>query len=323
MRLLLVISVFFWEICAYAQYAPVAGEAGTTAIHSDSNCFVAWANKCNITRGLKNISIPDSGFVSAGDENSAVGKAGENGVLSLGDGGYAILQFEKPIANGEGWDFAVFENSFDDFFLELAFVEVSSDGLNFFRFPAASFTQDTLQINTFGILQAAKLNNLAGKYRGFYGTPFDLEEMKWVSGLDINNITHVKIIDVVGCINDNYATYDSYGNKVNDPWPTCFPTGGFDLDAIGVINQKSNATIESPFFVYPNPFMEKLNIDIYPSPEEIVSLKIYNLTGDIVFFFSGNKHDIKTINATGLNSGVYFLTISSDIWQFTRKIVKL
>jgi hypothetical protein len=37
---------------------------------------------------------------------------------------------------------------------------------------------------------------------------------------------------------NNYASYDSQGHQINDPWPTNFPTGGFDLDAVGVINEK-------------------------------------------------------------------------------------
>ncbi|MEZ4549679.1 MAG: hypothetical protein R2874_04140 [Desulfobacterales bacterium] len=49
----------------------------------------------------------------------------------LGRGGSIILTFDPPVENGEGWDFAVFENSFNDFNLELAFVEVSSNGTDF------------------------------------------------------------------------------------------------------------------------------------------------------------------------------------------------
>ena len=36
-------------------------------------------------------------------------------VVSLGRGGSIILTFDPPVENGEGWDFAVFENSFNDF----------------------------------------------------------------------------------------------------------------------------------------------------------------------------------------------------------------
>ena len=40
----------------------------------------------------------------------AIGAPG-NGIVSLGDGGEAILSFERFIENGPGWDFAIFENS--------------------------------------------------------------------------------------------------------------------------------------------------------------------------------------------------------------------
>ena len=37
---------------------------------------------------------------------------------------------------------------------------------------------------------------------------------------------------------------DSLGNWINDPWPTNFQTSGFDLDAVGVIHQASDAWAE-------------------------------------------------------------------------------
>ena len=54
--------------------------------------------------------------------------------------------------------------------------------------------------------------------------------------LDVNNIRYVKVTDVVGDIDPTYATHDSLGNIINDPWPTPFTSSGFDLDAVGVIN---------------------------------------------------------------------------------------
>ena len=73
------------------------------------------------------------GKASSGDTNSPLGKAGDGTILSLGDGGEATLTFSTPISNGQGADFAIFENSFSATFLELGLVEVSSDGQNFVR----------------------------------------------------------------------------------------------------------------------------------------------------------------------------------------------
>src|SRR5690606_17752172 len=143
--------------------------------------------------------------------------------------------------------------------LELAFVEVSSDGINFFRLAASSHTQDTSQISSVtgeNYMKARCVNNLAGKYISNYGTPFVLQELSCIAGLDINNITHVRIVDVVGSIGE-YASYDTAGNKINDPYPTNFPTGGFDLDAVGVIHQGTTSGIQGlnlpVVSVYPNP----------------------------------------------------------------------
>ena len=71
-------------------------------------------------------------------------------------------------------------------------------------------------------VNATEIYNLAGKYRAQFGTPFDLEELTGITGLDVNNVTHVKIIDVVGSLNESYASYDSQGNIINDPFPTPF-----------------------------------------------------------------------------------------------------
>src|SRR5262249_22821173 len=113
----------------------------------------------------------------------------------------------------------------------------SSDGTNYYRFPATSDTQTTTQVASFGLLDATNLNNLAGKYVAGFGTPFDLGELAGVSPLlDVNDVRFVRIVGVVGSIDPLYATDDSVGNIVNDPWPTASASSGFDLDAVGVIN---------------------------------------------------------------------------------------
>ncbi|WP_432798750.1 PEP-CTERM sorting domain-containing protein [Poriferisphaera sp. WC338] len=220
------------------SFAPAAGQTGSTAIHKDDVAFVGWATGATVVRGLADIANPGGANASFGTDSEAIGKAEGTSldVVSLGDGGSAILTFDTAIANGDGADFAVFENSFSDVFLELAFVEVSSDGINFFRFDAVSETQTTTQVGGFGTLDPTNLDNLAGKYRQGYGTPFDLEELVGTIGLDVNNITHVRVVDVVGSINPLHATTDSLGNVINDPYATPFSSSGFDLDAVGVIN---------------------------------------------------------------------------------------
>jgi len=316
-------------LSSLAQFAPPAGQSGTTAMHSDSSAFVAWASDCELSRGLQDISDFNLGYVSTGDSTMASGIADGTGVVSLGDGGSAVLTFQVPITNGTGWDFAVFENSFSDTFLELAFVEVSSDGINFVRFPATSLTQDSVQVGSFGLLDATKIDNLAGKYRALYGTPFDLEELADHSELDINTITHVRIIDVVGCIQDEYARYDQPGNKINDPWPTPFESGGFDLDAVGVINQVSSG-IRNPdagifsCSVFPNPVNTNSILQYSLEKPSSIRIIVTDMSGRVVHILSDTfqekgSHSVK-LGDMHADNGFYLLSLISQFGKVTIKI---
>ena len=308
----------------WAQFAPEAGFAGTTAMHADSSAFVAWATGCTVERGLQRIDKPESGVASFGEEALAIGvPGGTMDVISLGDGGSATLTFASPIYNGPGPDFAVFENGLVNAqdtticFLEIAFVEVSSDGENFFRFPAVTKVQDTAQLNGFACMHASLIHNFAGKYQAMYGTPFDLNEVEDNALLDKNKVTHVRVIDVVGTIDPDYATYDSEGHKVNDPWPTPFGSSGFDLDAVGVINDLAHYHVAEneteTVTVYPNPVKDRLNV----KAENLQTVEVYNLMGQLVMTATNPVMDLDD-----LNQGIYFVRITADGKTVTKRIVK-
>lgn len=298
--------------CFAQSYPPAAGQPGSTAIAAEDAQFISWATGITVIRGLIDISNPNavdngSNFASFGVPEDALGPAA-NTPVSLGDAGEAVVTFDRPIANGPGFDFAVFENSFSDTFLELAIVEVSSDGQTFFRFPSHSETQTENQTAGFGDTEPTRINNLAGKYRALFGTPFDLSEIAENPALDKNNITHVKIIDVVGSIDATYARYDSFGNIINDPFTTPFFSGGFDLDAVGVINEQI-LDVESTGFatvlIYPNPVQNQLFI----TTTEEASFTILDMNGRKIM--SGLAGEDAYVDVGFLKSGMYIIKIIS------------
>lgn len=146
-------------------------------------------------------------------------------------------------------------------FLELAWVEVSSDGIHFVRFPAYSRTVDP--VGGFGHVDPTRVYGFAGKYKQGYGTPYDLTELKDAyeaaladadlfpgnyeaelianyPHLDLNSIRYVRLTDVIGDGSEtsflrNAATDEGY--PIYDPYPTS-GSAGFDLDAVGVMNQQ-------------------------------------------------------------------------------------
>jgi hypothetical protein len=219
-----------------AVAGPYPGEAGTvgsTAIHKDSPLFVNWAN--GHTSLLYGADVDTIWKTPAKAYGKAQGITMD--IVCLGNGGQITMYFPLPIRDGPGADFAVFENSFDGYFLELAFVEVSGDGVNFFRFPTASLTEDP--VGGFGSsVFPDEIDGFASKYIQGYGTPFNLGSLPDSPLLDKQNIRYVRIIDIIGDGN----TKDSSGRPIYDPTPT-IGSGGFDLDAIGVIHQNEGTSI--------------------------------------------------------------------------------
>ncbi len=340
-KYILILLLFFLSFSIRGQFAPAVGEEGSTAIYKDSAIIKAWATNCTVKRGFINIEdttqVYTQGDITSnkaffGTSQNATGYPENNmDVVSLGDGGSAIVSFLKPIANGTGPDFAVFENGFHSseppyhYYLELAFVEVSTDGKHFVRFPSVSLTQDTVQIGGFGQINPENIYNLAGKYQVDYGTPFDLEDISDSANINIDSINYVKIVDVIGDINSSFATYDSQGHIINDPWPSPFWTCGFDLNAVGVINQA-----ETPGGI--KPVNDNNNIKIWPIPankniklqifkgKKIESVVLMDMQGNIVYNKNFESLFVK-IPVFSLPQGLYILKVVTHNRFFTKTIL--
>lgn len=287
------------------SFAPEPGALGSTAIHADSNVIESWATSVSVSRGYLDIAVPGLGFATFGISQDALGAADGNSVVSLGDGGVAVIQLESPVYDGPGPDFAIFENGFIDHYMEFAFVEVSTNGIDFVRFEATSEIPLDLQIDNFSTSDCRMVNNLAGKYRQLYGTPFDLNELSGNLLIDVNNINYIRLIDVVGSIDPIYGTTDSFGQLINDPYPTPFESGGFDLDAIGIIHQQAVSLdeINLDLLLYPNPFNEELTLQLNGYHMfEIIDSKGTKLK-------SGVFNDKVILNTLDLPQGVYFVVL--------------
>lgn len=191
----------------------------------------------------------------------AVVSLGELSKQQIADGakpGSITLGFDMKITNGAGYDFAVFENGFSDganlIFMELAYVEVSTDGINFARFPSVSLNDylpddyenwgDEQVALAYGQRDATNVHNLAGKHVNHgdesWGTGFDLEDLVHddlvVNGIvDLNNINFIRLVDIPGTGEFKDGTVPEPGNPIFDPWQT-YGSGGFDLAGIGIIN---------------------------------------------------------------------------------------
>jgi len=199
------------------------------------------------TRGL---GPANGATVSLGDLADPSGGAEGPGSITVG--------FKATIIDGPGADFAVFENAgaffnnhdVDFIFAELSYVEVSSNGSDFARFPSTSLNlevdenipdpnRDQLYApfgRDFAGVNTTNVNNLAGIHPTLTGTPFDLSDLAshtlvTQGTVDLNAIRYVRFVDIPG-----EGTFtDTFGNPILDAWHSV-ESGGFDLDAVGAIN---------------------------------------------------------------------------------------
>jgi hypothetical protein len=188
------------------------------------------------------------------DPNDTYGFIGvdQPGSITLGFG-------NNKIVNGPGADFAVFENGFqfpsgNNLLAELAYVEVSSDGTDFARFPSVSLnTAATAVSGSFQGYDMTNVYDLAGKNAANWGTPFDLSELAnnplvTAGLLNLNDVRYVRLVDVVGSGQLFNASgnvipgiaRDSLGNPILDNWIT-YDSAGFDylglnVGSVGVVH---------------------------------------------------------------------------------------
>ncbi|WP_269538621.1 hypothetical protein [Cerasicoccus fimbriatus] len=160
--------------------------------------------------------------------------------------GSVTLQFAEPISDYTGADFVVFENGYllasstgGNIWAELAYVEVSSNGIDYARFPSISLTENP--VGPYGAIDATKVYNLAGKHVNIYGdcwgTPFDLSDLTdhplvLVGKVDLDEILRIRLVDIPG----SGDFLDSLGNPIYDGWVT-WGSGGADIEAVGAIGQ--------------------------------------------------------------------------------------
>ena len=269
----LVIAVGF---CGFAQAGIYSAGADDDAIdagiHYASPLFVGWATNVvdylpapgvapawtNTANVLGPVTGANTRIVSLGDLNLSQLAAWRADPVSNPGPGTITLSFDTAITNGPGADFAVFENGMKVGTLvnaEFAYVEVSTNGVNFARFPCVyenylnadltTRTDGSIDLNGTGSKTATgylsqdvtSVYNLAGKHINGYGTPFDLNALLdhelVVAGLvNLNEIYFVRVVDIPG---DGSFT-DSNGNPIFDAWVTV-GSGGLDLAGIGVIHQ--------------------------------------------------------------------------------------
>lgn len=183
-------------------------------------------------------------------------------VLTLGTGGDVTLDFDVTLTDGPGADFIVYENGFEWnglTFPEMAMVEVSTNGVDFARFPMRYDGPQGPFISTFELLPWGIYSGLTGLVPPVAnvdtnsidplnpvlagGEAFDLADLHdhplVAMGLvDLHAVEYIRLVDLIA------------GNEVDTRfvtiWDTGGPDGNADIDAVAVINHLGNQNPHGP-----------------------------------------------------------------------------
>jgi|GEM_PF-3523830 len=234
------ISVAFVFFVSVVYFAPAerstAGPFPAEGVTPD--VAVAWATQ--VIQSQNHTSAEN--ILGAVDGQWAVGSSG---------GGTITVSFGTPITNGPGPDFAVWENGFyvsqDRLYVELGYVDVSSDGQTWVTFPSVFLDEPEANL----LVDPTQVYNLAGNYIANFvpdeqkqGVPFDLEDLADLpevqsGSVNLYSIQYVRLRDIIGVSeggnSHDQATYLGYSENhwIDDGISY---GGGADWDAVGVIH---------------------------------------------------------------------------------------
>ncbi len=114
------------------------------------------------------------------------------------------------------------------------------------------------------------------------------------------------------CFNTNIYKTNNAIISINVVAPNSTP--------LGFTNQDLNA---NAFTVYPNPSNGAFNVNLEQLKQKSVNITVYNLIGEVMYSKQNIKNiDRETINLNEIGSGVYFIKISAENGEFTKKLIK-
>ncbi len=160
-----------------------------------------------------------------------------------------------------------------------------------------------------------RTNSSTTDYYGYQQTVVE-QRVDWVPAWPLPELTAMQYS------NSAIKTGGTDGLPIGDPgWFTNgYTPTGVEAQTIQVPNKFAL------YEAYPNPFNPSTSIKFSLDQAGFVSLKIYNVIGQLVKTIAENEFKNKgeytiNVNMSNLNSGVYFYTLSQENQQLTKKMI--
>ena len=106
----------------------------------------------------------------------------------------------------------------------------------------------------------------------------------------------------------------------NDEFSNTDESVQFSVNLVGMGEQNET----SSFNVFPNPFTESTNVSFDLKQSSSVEIKVYNMLGEVVYVLPEQRmtagQHVQSIDASGLNRGIYFISLKKDGKLLTQKV---
>lgn len=272
----------------------------------------------NYTPGTGTGAFADPSKLLGGPQGGGFDQ-GSFDVCTLGVGGSATLAFDVVIADGPGADLSVFENALTfagAVFSEVAWVEVSTDGVNFARFPnryagpSTGLPGFTAPWGTYSGLTGGAptlanvatnsidpLNPVVSGGEAFDLADLQLDPLVQNGTVNLAQVNFVRIVDI-----PHASGLDSFGNVI---WDNSGASGSGDFDAVAVLQHTGTITASQPRVDLYFDALGYLNLDL-EDPDgftdlDQAQLKVsYNLVPTSITRLRGLL-PVQTTTATGIH----------------------
>ncbi|MEZ4887794.1 MAG: family 16 glycosylhydrolase [Chitinophagales bacterium] len=178
--------------------------------------------------------------------------------------------------------------------------------------------------------------NKGGQFIGTASTEFHIYTLEWTAEkmvFSVDDVVHytyeppVKDASTWPFDSEQYLLLNV---AILPEIPSSFTSDAMEIDYVRVFQESNDATsiIEVPtgenLSIYPNPFLNNLNVDFEQAVEQNVALRLYRLDGQLIDTYSVPLKNNKIIlnNLGELAKGMYLIQFSLGTENYSFKIIK-
>lgn len=300
----------------YSHYWYVRSEKDT--VYKGTECRKLIVNKYSWPNYLPEEMLPRYTYENGGDiyfYNYHIGEFVMSYSYSIED--ESTMQWQMP----------VFEDCINTVYFDTIYEWDAGylNGVNTDVSPNNIFMYSNVPLKTFKVSYNLP-NSCFGTYVAIYSSAVD-DYSHGVYGQYYGTNQDIFELTVIEEISPYFICYCDGNAIINKAYSNSTDTIVFERDScINYYNMHSKIKEDNPeknkLVVYPNPFTDKIEVNVTKNYSDLFSVKIVDVYGRIVFKKDYSRPKIKC-DLEKLDNGVYFIFIDTKDKQYCSKIIKI